>query len=130
MVLTILIAVLFFGSLRIVGTIVSWPLLVATVGITRAIYFILSGGLLVTEGSWLLWMWYKKPPETAHRMAWMVLLGGVWYWLERFWMGNLQGNLPFAIAITLFIEAVFWFPILLNSYHTAKGESHERESEN
>ncbi len=130
MVLTILIAVLLFGSLRIAGTIVSWPLLVATVGTAWAIYFILSGSLLVAGGSWLLWMRYKQPPGTAHRMAWMALLGGVWYWLERFWQGNLQGNLPFAIAITLFIEAVFWLPILLNSHHPAKGESHERESEN
>jgi len=130
MVLAILIAVLLFGSLRIAGTIASWPLLVATLGTTWVIYLILSGGLLVAGGSWMLWMWYKQPPGAVHRMAWMALLGGVWYWLERFWLGNLQGNLPFAIASTLFIEAVFWFPILLNSHHPAKGESHERESEN
>ncbi len=129
--LTILIVAILLGGLRIAGTVAYWPLVVATSGTLGAIYFILSGTLLITGGSWLIWMLQQKRlPDIEYRMALAALLGGVWYWLERFWIRNLQSNLPFAITTTLFVEAVFWFPVWLKPYHLAKGKSHERESEN
>ncbi len=128
--LTILIAAILCGGLRIAGTVAYWPLVVTTSGKPCAIYFILSGSLLITAGSGLIRMLLKRLLDIEYRMALAALLGGVWYWLERFWLGNLQGNVPFAIALTLFVEAVFWFPVLLKPHPLAKGKSHERESEN
>ncbi|MEJ5239884.1 MAG: hypothetical protein WHS87_01635 [Anaerolineales bacterium] len=116
------------AALRAVGALIYRPLLVEKITPGSLLYLFLSGVLWLVVGVWLLLKFWQENKAAEKQMALAALLYGIWYWGERLWLQPMPGNAPFALVMTLVLEAVFWLPISLPLVHAhlfPKGESYE-----
>ncbi len=116
------------AALRAVGAVIYRPLLVEKTTLGLTLYLFLSGAFWFGTGIWLLFKFWQESRTAEKQMALAALVYGIWYWAERLWMQPMSGNRPFALVITLLLEAVFWLPVtrsFLPTYSLPKGESNE-----
>lgn len=106
------------AALRAIGAVIYRSLLVEKTTLGLTLYLFLSGAFWFGIGIWLLFKFWQERKTAEKQMALAALLYGIWYWGERLWLQPMPGHRPFALVITLLLEAVFWLPVSRSLLHT------------